>query len=63
MSDDELAGRLAAQPQQALRDTKRALNIHLSRAVNAVVDFAFSAEAETFASDEFRAMLAARRAR
>jgi enoyl-CoA hydratase len=43
----ELATRLAAQPSQALWDTKRALNIHLSRAVAGVVDFAFAAESET----------------
>ena len=44
-----LASRLAAQPRQALRDTKRALNIHMRRAVDAVLDFAFSAESETLA--------------
>ena len=67
VADDEvlseaiaLGERLAAQPTQALRDTKRAINIHLSRAVSAVIDFAFSAEAETFTTSEFRAMLADR---
>jgi enoyl-CoA hydratase len=49
----ELAHRLAAQPQRALRDTKRAINIHLQRAVNPVLDFAFSAEAESFAASDF----------
>jgi enoyl-CoA hydratase len=49
----ELAGRLAAQPQRALRDTKRAINIHLQRAVNPVLDFAFSAESESFAASDF----------
>jgi len=53
----ELAERLAAQPQQALRDTKRALNLHMSRAVATVLDFAFAAESETFALPEFRATL------
>jgi enoyl-CoA hydratase len=43
----ELAQRLAAAPQRALRDTKRALNLHLSRTVGAVIDFAFAAESET----------------
>jgi enoyl-CoA hydratase len=43
----ELAHRLAAAPQRALRDTKRALNLHLSRAVGGVLDFAFAAESET----------------
>jgi enoyl-CoA hydratase len=42
-----LADRLAAAPQRALRDTKRALNLHLSRAVLPVIDFAFAAESET----------------
>lgn len=54
-----LADRLAAQPQQALQDTKRALNIHMSRAVFSVIDFAMAAEAETFALPEFRAFLEA----
>jgi enoyl-CoA hydratase len=53
-----LAERLAAQPAQAMRDTKRAVNIHLQRAVGAVLDFAFSAEAETFTSADFRDRLA-----
>ena len=43
----ELGTRLAAAPQRALRDTKRALNMHLSRTVSAVIDFAFAAESET----------------
>ena len=43
----ELAQRLAAAPQRAMRDTKRALNLHLSRAVSGVLDFAFAAESET----------------
>lgn len=44
----KLAERLASQPQQALQDTKRALNIHLRRSVESVIDFAFASEAETF---------------
>ncbi len=52
-----LAERLAAQPQRALRDTKRALNLHLMSAVNNVIDFAFASESETFALPEFRAFL------
>lgn len=48
-----LAERLAAQPQRALRDTKRALNIHLQRAVAGVIDFAFAAESESLALREF----------
>jgi enoyl-CoA hydratase len=53
-----LAERLAAQPWRAVRDTKRALNMHLSRAIRDVVDFAFASESETFTSDEFAESLA-----
>lgn len=53
----DLAERLAQQPAQALRDTKRALNLHLSRAVAGVIDFAFAAESETFALPALRASL------
>jgi enoyl-CoA hydratase len=48
-----LAHRLARQPRQALFDTKRALNIHLNRAVTGVIDFAFAAESESFAIADF----------
>lgn len=44
----DIAARLAAQPRQALQDTKRVLNVHLERMVSSVIDFAFSAESETF---------------
>lgn len=49
-----LADRLIAQPQQALRDTKRALNRHLAAAADLVLDFALAAEGESFASDDVR---------
>jgi len=49
-----LADRLAAQPVQALRDTKRALNKHLQAAADLVLDFALAAEGESFASDDVR---------
>ena len=52
-----LARRLADQPKQALRDTKRALNMHVTAAVGNVIDFAFAAEAETFALPTFREQL------
>lgn len=54
----ELAERLARQPAQALQDTKRALNIHLGHAVGRVLDFAFSAESETFGLPAFAESLA-----
>lgn len=57
-----LADRLAAQPQQALRDTKRALNLHMAAAVNTVLDFAFSAESLCFTLPGFQQALAKARA-
>ncbi|MBB5138440.1 enoyl-CoA hydratase [Thermocatellispora tengchongensis] len=55
----ELAERLARQPQQALWDTKRAINMHMSRAITSVIDFAFASESETFALPRFRDSLMA----
>jgi enoyl-CoA hydratase len=49
-----LAERLAAQPAQAVQETKRALNIHLQAAISLVAPFALSAEAESFATDDIR---------
>jgi enoyl-CoA hydratase/carnithine racemase len=49
-----LANRLAAQPPQAVQETKRALNLHLQAAISMVAPFALSAEAESFASDAVR---------
>lgn len=53
----ELAERLAAQPRQALRDTKRALNFHLRQAADLVLDFALAAESESFAGDDLLATI------
>lgn len=50
----ELARRLAAQPPQALRDTKRALNMHLDRAANGILGFALAAESESFSTDDLK---------
>jgi enoyl-CoA hydratase len=44
----KVALELAAQPRQALEDTKRILNVHLSRAVYGVIDFALAAESTSF---------------
>lgn len=59
--DDELmarsmtmAHRLAAQPAQAVRDTKRAINLHLQHALQTVLPFALAAEAESFTTDDVR---------
>jgi enoyl-CoA hydratase len=49
-----LAHKLAGQPAQAVQDTKRALNLHIQRAVQAVVPFAAAAENESFMGDEVR---------
>lgn len=49
-----LAHRLAAQPPQALQETKRALNMHLQAAIAMVAPFALSAEAESFGTDDVR---------
>jgi enoyl-CoA hydratase/carnithine racemase len=53
-----LAGRLAAQPPQALQDTKRALNLHLQAAIALVAPFALAAESESFGTDEVRQTVA-----
>lgn len=58
-----LAGRLAAQPADALRGTKRVVNLHLAGALAAAVPAGFAAEAATMASDEHRARLLALRER
>jgi enoyl-CoA hydratase len=51
----ELATRLADLPPQALRTTKRALNIHLRRAAEGVLDYALQAEFESFGTPEHQA--------
>ncbi len=53
-----LAERLAAQPPQALQETKRALNLHMQAAINMVAPFALAAESESFGTDELRATIA-----
>jgi enoyl-CoA hydratase/carnithine racemase len=49
-----LARRLAEQPQQALEETKRAVNLHVQAAIQRVAPFAFAAESESFSSDDVR---------
>jgi enoyl-CoA hydratase len=53
----ELGTRLSKQPRQALRDTKRALNLHLRQAVDRTLDFALAAESESLAGDEVLAVV------
>jgi enoyl-CoA hydratase len=47
-----LARRLAAQPAQAMRDTKRALNKHLLDAAHSILSFALATESESFATED-----------
>jgi enoyl-CoA hydratase/carnithine racemase len=49
-----LAHRLAAQPAQAVQETKRAINLHLQAAIALVAPFALSAEGESFATEDVR---------
>jgi enoyl-CoA hydratase len=49
-----LAARLAAQPTAALQGTKRLVNMHLSRALSAVIPAGFAAEGATMATEEHR---------
>ena len=52
------AKRIAMLPRQAVESTKRVLNLQLERAVLATLDFATTAEEQSFATDDFRAILA-----
>ena len=60
----DLAGRLAALPAQALRETKRAVNRHLEQALDTVMEPALLAERDTMHSPDHIAaverMIAAR---
>lgn len=50
----EAAHKIAKLPQQAVEATKRVLNLHAERAVLATIDFAMSAEAESFDTSDLR---------
>ena len=52
------ARRIAALPQQAVESTKRLLNLRLERAVLAALDFATTAEDQSFQTGDFRAAIA-----
>ena len=56
-----LAGRLAAQPAEAMRGTKRVLNMHLSQALGGAMQAGLAAEAVTMQSAEHRDRLLALR--
>jgi enoyl-CoA hydratase len=53
-----LAARLAAQPPQAVQSTKRALNMHLKRAISGVLEYALAEEYLSFDTPENRAVVA-----
>jgi len=50
----ELANRLAKQPQQALEETKVAINLHLQRAIMAVAPSALAAEYASFGTEDIK---------
>ena len=52
-----LAERLAAQPAEALRGTKRVVNMYLSQALAGPLQAGFSAEVATMQTDEHRQRL------
>jgi enoyl-CoA hydratase len=54
----EFAGRLAEQPSQAIQTTKRAVNMHLTRAITGVLEYALSSEFQSFDTPEHRAVVA-----
>ena len=64
IADDPVAEAIASAkkilelPQQAVESTKRVLNIHLERAVLASLDYALSAESQSFVTEDFRANVA-----
>jgi len=53
-----VAERLAALPPQAVQSTKRAVNLHISRAASAVLDYALAAEHQSFDTAEHQAVVA-----
>ena len=63
--DDALAigERLAALPPQALRCTKVAMNMHLSRAALGILEYALAEEYTSFSTPEFQERVAAFRAK
>jgi len=52
------AKRVAELPRQAVESTKRLLNMHLERSVLATLDFATTAEEQSFTTDDFRTTIA-----
>src|ERR1700744_1866812 len=54
----ECAQKILRLPQQAVESTKRVLNVHLERAVLATLDFALTAENQSFQTEDFRTIVA-----
>src|SRR3984885_9474929 len=54
----QCAQKIMQLPQQAVESTKRVLNAHLERAVLATLDFALTAENQSFQTEDFRAIVA-----
>jgi enoyl-CoA hydratase len=54
----DIAEQLAALPAQALQSTKRAVNLHISRGANAVLDYALAAEFQSYDTPEHHAVVA-----
>jgi enoyl-CoA hydratase len=52
-----VAEKLAAQPPQAVQSTKRALNMHMKRAVAGVVEYALSEEFASFDTAEHQQLV------
>ncbi|MDX6741037.1 enoyl-CoA hydratase/isomerase family protein [Actinocorallia sp. A-T 12471] len=51
------AERIATLPRQAVESTKRLLNLHLERAVLNTLDYAMTAEEQSFQTDDFAAIV------
>ena len=53
----QCAQKIMQLPQQAVESTKRVLNVHLERAVLATLDYALSAENQSFQTEDFRSIV------
>lgn len=51
------AHKLAALAPRAVQDTKRALNLHIERAISGILEYGISAETECFTTPEHRAAI------
>jgi enoyl-CoA hydratase len=52
-----LATKFAAQPPQAIQSTKRALNLHVKRAISGVLEYALAEEFQSFDTPEHQAIV------